>query len=150
MAAILSQPQCVNSYSPLRTVAFEIRAAASSSGGTANNSAAENGNHRNKFRRFSIFHFIKTFIEAPCSTSTSANVLLNIYVGWEKGCSPFYPPQGWINIKMLWYQYKNSHHKDKTVSRLSHLYNGNPYTAKTHCGLVTPDGDRDLGQHWLR
>ena len=20
----------------------------------------------------------------------------------------------------------------------------------THCGLVTPYGDRDLGQHWLR
>ena len=26
----------------------------------------------------------------------------------------------------------------------------NVYIIKTHCGLVTPYGDRDLGHHWLR
>ena len=37
-------------------------------------------------------------------------------------------PRGCIDIKMLSYRNRNSHHKDKTVSRPSYLYNGNPYT----------------------
>ena len=35
---------------------------------------------------------------------------------------------GFININMLSYPYRHSHYKDKMVSWLSYLYNGNPYT----------------------
>ena len=38
---------------------------------------------------------------------------------------------GWFNMKVLSYQYGNSHHKDKMVSRPSYFYDGNPI-------LVTP------------
>ena len=37
---------------------------------------------------------------------------------------------GWFNIKMPSYEYKNSHYKNKTVSRPSHLYNRDPYNGK--------------------
>ena len=37
-------------------------------------------------------------------------------------------PGGYFNIKTLTYWYKNSHYVDKTISWLSYLYNGNPYT----------------------
>ena len=42
------------------------------------------------------------------------------------------------------------------VQVMAWCYQGNkPFpqsilTKLTHCGLVTPYGDRDLGQHWLR
>ena len=36
---------------------------------------------------------------------------------------------------MLSYQYRHSHYKDKTVSRLSYLYNGIPYTWKYGPGV---------------
>ena len=35
-----------------------------------------------------------------------------------------------LNIQMLSYQYKDSHHIDKMVSWPSYLHNGNPYTWK--------------------
>ena len=35
-----------------------------------------------------------------------------------------------LNIKMSSFQYRNFHYKDKTVIRLSYLYNGNPHTWK--------------------
>ena len=35
---------------------------------------------------------------------------------------------GRLNIKMLSYQYRDPHVKDKTVSRPSYLYHGNPHT----------------------
>ena len=38
--------------------------------------------------------------------------------------------RGCLSIHMS-YQYSESHYKDKTVLRSSHLYNGNPYTGKT-------------------
>ena len=42
------------------------------------------------------------------------------------------PPIGdWFSIKMLSYQYRDSHYKDKTVLRLSYLCNGSPYTGET-------------------
>ena len=31
-----------------------------------------------------------------------------------------------------------------------HIPRTQQFTSLTHCGLVTPYGDRDLGQHWLR
>ena len=40
-----------------------------------------------------------------------------------------------IYIYMLSYQYRNSHYKDKTVSRLFHWYDGNAYTG-TMASLV--------------
>ena len=39
-------------------------------------------------------------------------------------------PVSCFNIKMS-HQYRNSHHKDKTVLRPTYLYNGNLYTGKT-------------------
>ena len=36
----------------------------------------------------------------------------------------------WFNIKMSSYQYRKSHCRDKTVVRLSYLYNGISYTGK--------------------
>ena len=41
-------------------------------------------------------------------------------------------PQGHFSIKMLSYQNRDSHYKDKTFSWLSYLYNGNPQTWKGH------------------
>ena len=40
-------------------------------------------------------------------------------------------PGACLNIKMSSWQYGNSHYKDKTVSRPSYLYNGNPIPGKT-------------------
>ena len=40
---------------------------------------------------------------------------------------------GWclnLNIKIPSYQYRDSHNKDKMVSRQSHVYNANHYTQK--------------------
>ena len=37
---------------------------------------------------------------------------------------------GWFNIKMLSYQYRNSHRGDKTILRPSYLHNGISYTGK--------------------
>ena len=50
-----------------------------------------------------------------------------------------------LNVKMSSYHYKDTHHKDKTVSRPSYLYNGNPHTWKD-C-LYTETG---LRLWWLR
>ena len=36
-----------------------------------------------------------------------------------------------LNIKMLSYQYSDSHYIEKTISRPSYVYNGNPLTWKT-------------------
>ena len=40
-------------------------------------------------------------------------------------------PWGRLNIRMSSYQYRDSHYKDKTVSRPSYLYNGNTISGKT-------------------
>ena len=40
-------------------------------------------------------------------------------------------PGNLFSIKMLSKKYKNSHYKDKTVSQLSHLHNGSPFSLKT-------------------
>ena len=40
-------------------------------------------------------------------------------------------PGGRLNIKMSSYQHKISHYKDKSVSRQSYLYHGNPYLERT-------------------
>ena len=42
-----------------------------------------------------------------------------------------------LKIKMLSYQYRNSHYKDKTTSRLSYLYEGNSYTRKDGLHIET-------------
>ena len=39
--------------------------------------------------------------------------------------------RGRLNINMMSYKYNDSYCKDKTVSRPSHLYNGNLYTWET-------------------
>ena len=39
-------------------------------------------------------------------------------------------PWGQLNIKMMSYQYRDSHYKEKTASWQSYLCNGNPYTKK--------------------
>ena len=44
------------------------------------------------------------------------------YGKWKPGCR--------LNIKTQSYQYRNCHHKDKTVSRPSILYIGNPYLGR--------------------
>ena len=38
-------------------------------------------------------------------------------------------------------QHRDSHHKDKTVSRLSYPYNGNPYTWKDGLFIETDPGN---------
>ena len=54
------------------------------------------------------------------------------------GCSHWCFPQGaCLDIKMLFHQYRNSHHKDKTVSRPSYLYHGNHHTWKDHLYIET-------------
>ena len=40
-------------------------------------------------------------------------------------------PEPWFNIKMLSYQYRKSHCRDKTILRPSYLHNGISYTGKT-------------------
>ena len=40
-------------------------------------------------------------------------------------------PGDLLNTKMPSYQYRDSHYKDKTVSRPSYLYDGNPLHGKT-------------------
>ena len=40
-------------------------------------------------------------------------------------------PGPWFNIKMLSYQYRKSHCRDKTILRPSYLHNGISYTGKT-------------------
>ena len=45
----------------------------------------------------------------------------------KSGC---YKPGTHFNIKMPSHWYRNSHDKDRTVSRPSYLYNGNSYTRK--------------------
>ena len=37
-----------------------------------------------------------------------------------------YKDKAGFQYKMSHYQYRNSHYKDETVSRLSHICNGNP------------------------
>ena len=37
-------------------------------------------------------------------------------------------PGAHFSVKMLSSQYRNSHYKDKRISQLSYLYNGNPHT----------------------
>ena len=49
--------------------------------------------------------------------------------------SCWWPEDAWnqcpLNIKIPSYLYRNSHYKDKTLSRQSHLYNGHPIPVKT-------------------
>ena len=42
-----------------------------------------------------------------------------------------FPPWGPLNIKTVFSRYGDSHVKNKTIVRLSYLYNGNSYTDKT-------------------
>ena len=42
----------------------------------------------------------------------------------------FVPPGARLNIKIPYYRYKNSHYKDKTVSRPSYFHNENPTPGK--------------------
>ena len=46
-------------------------------------------------------------------------------------------PRGRFNIDMLSYQYRDSHHKDKTASRPSYLYDRSTYTYKDSLYLET-------------
>ena len=52
-------------------------------------------------------------------------------------------------MKTMSYQYRNSHYKDKTVWRPSHLYNGNPHTLKD---LLKhgPGANEDWWRQWSR
>ena len=51
-------------------------------------------------------------------------------------------PGARLNVKMSSYQYRNSHYKDKTLSRPSfYLYNGNPIPEKTVFLLRRDPGD---------
>ena len=43
---------------------------------------------------------------------------------------------GCFNVKMLSHQYKDSHHTDNTVTKLSYLYNGDPHTWKDVTRLI--------------
>ena len=83
----------------------------------------------------------------------------------------------WFNIRITFYQYRKSHCGFKTVIKLSSLHSGISYIGKmtslywirvmvikwltwcsawawlnhlTHCGLLMPYRNMDLGQHWLR
>ena len=55
----------------------------------------------------------------------------------------------WVNrahgYTMNW---SYNHNQMKQNNIVSQSYG--TYCTLTHCGLVTPYGDRDLGQHWLR
>ena len=64
-------------------------------------------------------------------------------------------PGPWFNMKTISYQYRKSHCGDKTILRPSYLHNGISYTGKMTSlywirAQVTPYGDMELGQHWLR
>ena len=50
------------------------------------------------------------------------------FLFWQYGI--FIQSDCCLNIKMQSYQYRNSHYKDKTVSWLSYIYNGNIHTWK--------------------
>ena len=52
-----------------------------------------------------------------------------------------------LNIMMLFFQYRNSHYKGKTVWWLSYLYNGNPYSRKD--GLYIEMGPRSLLKNFI-
>ena len=54
-------------------------------------------------------------------------------------------PGGCVNIKMVFYQNRNSHYKDETVWPLSHLCNGNPHIWKDRLYIET--GPRWDHQH---
>ena len=47
---------------------------------------------------------------------------------------------GCLIMKVLSYQYRDSHYKDKTVSQHSYLHNGNPHTRKDHVYIETGPG----------
>ena len=49
---------------------------------------------------------------------------------------------GCLIIKMLSYQYRDSHHKDKIISWPSYLYNGIPHSCEEHLYIET-------GPSWL-
>ena len=49
--------------------------------------------------------------------------------------------RGWFNIKMPSYQFRNFHYKDKTVSQLPHLYNGNPILVRQHLYIALAPGN---------
>ena len=56
-----------------------------------------------------------------------------------------------LNIKMPSHWYRNSHYKDKMVSWLSYLYNGNPYTRKEvfYFALQWCHNERNgVSNHW--
>ena len=56
----------------------------------------------------------------------------------------FCVPCWWLD-NLRWYL--NHHYHEYAISPCTHhAYN----VSLTHCGLVTPYGDTDLGQHWLR
>ena len=42
-----------------------------------------------------------------------------------------FPPGAQLKLQMPFYQHRNYHYKDKTVSRTIDLYNGNPIPGKT-------------------
>ena len=52
-------------------------------------------------------------------------IALQITIVWSPGW-----PQGCLKIKILSYQYKDSHYKDKMVSQPSSLYDGNTISGK--------------------
>ena len=56
--------------------------------------------------------------------SCSKQWTCNIFFHWLR-------PGGRFNIKILSYWHSNYLYKDETVSRLSHLYKGNPWMGKT-------------------
>ena len=60
------------------------------------------------------------------------------FLFWQYGI--FIQSDCCLNIKMLSYQYRNSHYKDKTVSWLSYLYNGNIHTWKHRLFIETGPG----------
>ena len=81
---------------------------------------------------------------APWSRSERSRYILNTYAYllfvcvWTMNCDVrirvwYVIPADRFNIKLSSHYYKNSHYRDKTVSKPSHLYNSNPYTGETVC-----------------
>ena len=67
------------------------------------------------------FHHLKTMARADFGKcQLTLHLVRNFSISTDSGDS--------LNIKMLSYQYKDTHVKDKTVSRPSYLQHGNPHT----------------------
>ena len=58
----------------------------------------------------------------PLSAPMMVKLLTHICITWPRWVKQ---PVDWFNIKMLSYQYKDSHYKDEMVMIPPHLYNGN-------------------------